>query len=192
MKREELIPNTFVFDSLTLACGGDDIYWLYSQNNTKPIIASVESATFNNTELRLSWLDINITKQGYYGCVIFNKFYEEIGVFDPSLTTGEFSNSYFLLLIRISYIALFLVAVPGNTYTYIIGIDRHDVQLLCDPMDNEYLLDVEWIAGGSYDNPLNIFSKLEGFPSESTKFCCRSGGNEILSIFISAKSKSIL
>ena len=79
--------------------------------------------------------------------------------------------------------------MPGNTYTYIIGIDRHDVQLLCDPMDNGYLFIVKWIAGGSYGNPLNIFSEQEAFQNESTKFTCRSGGNEILSVCISTKSK---
>ena len=184
-----MISDTFVFDSLTLACGGDVIYWGYSQYNTLAI-TSFESATFDNIELGLSWLDINITKQGYYGAIL-NVLYKEIGVFDPSLTTGEFSNSYFLKLIHISYIALFLVAVPGNTYTYTIGIDRQDVLLLCDPLNGDYTLyHVNWTTEEySYYNPINIYSKLEGYPSEPTKFSCRSRGNEILSIYISVQGK---
>ena len=89
-----LNPKTFIFDSLTLVCGssGGTISWLYSQNNTK--IGFGESTTYDNAELGLSWLVIKISKQGYYGCKAYN-FFKEIGVFDPSLTTGEFSNSYF-------------------------------------------------------------------------------------------------
>ena len=87
---EELTPNTFLFDSLTLACGSDgsnNIHWIYSQYNT--IQGLGVSATYNNAQLGLSWLSINITKQGYYGCSIVGQNHKEVGVFDPSLTTGN-------------------------------------------------------------------------------------------------------
>ena len=86
-----------------------------------------------------------------------------------------------------------LVAVPGNTYTYIIGIDREDVLLLCDPDDGGYLVLVRWFTdNSSYYNPLNIFSELNEFPSEPTLFSCGRYRFEIeiFSSYVSAKGTS--
>ena len=94
LKFKELSPNNFLFDSLTLVCGSDGspIYRTYRQYNTDK--RDTELATFEDTQLGLSWLTINKSKQGYYGCVIDEMYSKEIGVFDLSLTTGKFSFKF--------------------------------------------------------------------------------------------------
>ena len=81
----------FLFDSITLVCGGDGspIYRTYRQYNTEK--RDTELATYEDTQLGLNWLTINISKQGYYGCEFGDQYHKEIGVFNRSLTTGKFS-----------------------------------------------------------------------------------------------------
>ncbi|KAI6658181.1 Macrophage mannose receptor 1-like [Oopsacas minuta] len=80
--------NTFLHESTTLVCGGlsDEIIWRFAENaeftNSEELIA-----THSNTESGLSWLAINISKQGYYQCRLTAAFSHTIGLYDLSLAT---------------------------------------------------------------------------------------------------------
>ena len=81
--------NVFLYNSLILACGGQEnnvITWRFSEYSN---LSSHEdlTATYSSTETGLSWLDVNNTKQGYYQCQINSSSYT-VGVYDTSVTTG--------------------------------------------------------------------------------------------------------
>ena len=76
-----------------------------------------------------------------------------------------------------------LVAVSGNTYKYLEGVDREDILLLCDPMDSDTLSTLMW--NSTYSNPLNIDSVRNSLPTESTQFICSRGAATIVSISLS-------
>ena len=82
--------NTFLFNSLTLACGGEEsttISWKYSQ--ISDFTTSEElTATYSSSETGLSWLDVDNSKQGYYQCQIGNGIRYIIGLYDQTITTG--------------------------------------------------------------------------------------------------------
>ena len=85
-----LDANTFLYRSLTLVCGGqenDVITWKFSENSD---LTSHEdlTATYSNTGIGSSWLNVENTKQGYYQCQISSSFYT-VGVYDTSVTTGN-------------------------------------------------------------------------------------------------------
>ena len=69
-----------------------------------------------------------------------------------------------------------LVASEGASYQYIVGIDREDIQLLCDPMNSSYKLDsFSWrVMSDTFANPINIFSSRNSFPETSTLIQCVS------------------
>ena len=73
--------------------------------------------------------------------------------------------------------------MPGYTYTYLEGVDRENILLLCDPMDNGILSTLKWDV--SYSNPLNIHSVRNSLPIQSTGFSCARGSGAIVSIFLS-------
>ena len=82
--------NTFLFNSLTLACGGDEsttVSWKYSQI-TDFTTSEELTATYSSSETGLSWLDIDNSKQGYYQCQIGNGIRYTIGLYDQTITTG--------------------------------------------------------------------------------------------------------
>ena len=74
------------------------------------------------------------------------------------------------------YIIPHLVASEGTTYQYIVGIDREDIQLLCDPMNSSYKLDsLSWhVMSDKFANPINIFSSRNSLPETSTQIQCVS------------------
>ena len=76
-----------------------------------------------------------------------------------------------------------LVAVSGTTYTYLEGVDREDVLLLCDPTDSGTLSTLMW--DDTYSNPLNLHSVRNSLPTEPTQFICSRGTTPIVSIFLS-------
>ena len=82
--------NAFLFNSLTLACGGEEsttISWKYSQ--ISDFTTSEElTATYSSSETGLSWLDVDNSKQGYYQCQIGNGIRYIIGLYDQTITTG--------------------------------------------------------------------------------------------------------
>ena len=83
------MDNIFLYNSLTLACGGEEndvITWRFSDNSD---LSSPEdlTATYSSLETGLSWLDVDNTKQGYYQCQISSSSYT-VGVYDTSVTTG--------------------------------------------------------------------------------------------------------
>ena len=155
------------------------IAWKYSKNSD---LSSHEdlNATYSSTETGLSWLDVDNTKQGYYQCQISSSSYT-VGVYDTSVTTGNFCiviNS-----IVVYYLDIVLVAVPGSIYTYLEGIDRENILLLCDPMDSGIFSTLMW--NDTYPNPLNIHSVWTDFPTEFSVFTCSRGASSIVSIFLS-------
>ncbi|KAI6658182.1 Macrophage mannose receptor 1-like [Oopsacas minuta] len=90
--------NTFLHESTTLVCGGlsDEIIWRFAENaeftNSEELIA-----THSNTESGLSWLAINISKQGYYQCRLTAAFSHTIGLYDLSLATVAISDGNYSL-----------------------------------------------------------------------------------------------
>ena len=82
--------NAFLFNSLTLACGGEEsitILWKYSQ--ISDFTTSEElTATYSSSETGLSWLDVDNSKQGYYQCQIGDGIRYIIGLYDQTITTG--------------------------------------------------------------------------------------------------------
>ena len=79
-----------MFNSLTLACGGQEgtsISWTFSKI---PDIATFEeiTATSSSSETGLSWLDVDISKQGYYQCQIGGGIKYILGLYNQTITTG--------------------------------------------------------------------------------------------------------
>ena len=84
--------NTFLFNSLTLACGGEEsstISWKFSQISDFTTSDQL-TATSSSLGTGLSWLYVDISKQGYYQCQIGNGVNRIIGLYDQSITTGQF------------------------------------------------------------------------------------------------------
>ena len=77
---------------------------------------------------------------------------------------------------------LFLVAVEGTTYTYISGVDRQNVLLLCDPMDGSSL---ELMWHSTLTNPVNIYSEISQFETKPTIFVCTRDATTIVTTYIS-------
>ena len=79
-----------MFNSLTLACGGEEndaITWKFSLNSNLTS-NEVLTATYSGMGSGLSWLEVDNTKQGYYQCQISSLSYT-VGVYDTSVTTGN-------------------------------------------------------------------------------------------------------
>ncbi|KAI6647147.1 Receptor-type tyrosine-protein phosphatase C-like [Oopsacas minuta] len=159
--------NEFFFTSRTLAFGGEEsnvIIWNFSENSDLSDI-EVLTATYSNAETGWSWLAVDITKQGYYQCQVGSVTYT-IGLYDNSLTT---------------------VATEGTPYVYIVGVDREDVLLLCDPVVSDDLSMLKWSLTGSGDflNPINIYNERNTLPEQSTGINCVRDSSIIYSNFIS-------
>ena len=84
---------------------------------------------------------------------------------------------------------MFLVAVTGSTYTYIVIVDRTDVLLLCDPDDHGSLSTLRWYVHGGMEffNPINLNSESNNLPDVPTTLSCKRGGDTINIIQISIK-----
>ena len=81
-----------------------------------------------------------------------------------------------------------LVAVTGADYTYIIGVDRTDVLLLCDPEDNSSLSMMRWsLSGMEFFNPINLNSERSNLPDVLTSFLCVRGGATLVTSQICVK-----
>ncbi|KAI6653670.1 Von Willebrand factor D and EGF domain-containing protein-like, partial [Oopsacas minuta] len=65
-----LSDSIFLFNSNALAYGGEEniaITWIFSENSDLSD-SEVLTATYSSTETGLSWLAVDISKQGYYHC----------------------------------------------------------------------------------------------------------------------------
>ena len=81
-----------------------------------------------------------------------------------------------------------LVAVTGAGYTYIIGVDRTDVLLLCDPEDGGSLSVLRWsLSGMQFFNPINLNSESSNLPDVLTTFSCIRGGDTLVTTQICVK-----
>ncbi|KAI6647144.1 hypothetical protein LOD99_8880 [Oopsacas minuta] len=169
-----LNSNTFLFTSRTLACGGEqsnNILWNFSENSDLSD-SEVLTATYSSTETGLSWLAVDITKQGYYQCQI-NSLSYAIGLYDPALTT---------------------VAISGTTYNYTVGVDRQNVLLLCDPMDSGSLSALLWSVEGSVTlpNPFNIYKMIGDKSIGYYSINCSRDGDEISKNKINSRVPQII
>ena len=85
-----------------------------------------------------------------------------------------------------------LVTKPAYSYTYIVGVDRIDIILLCDPQNNSYELNSlmwETTAGARFNNPIPL-SEINNTSSVlTTQFACVADGVSILTCSISIYSK---
>ena len=73
-------------------------------------------------------------------------------------------------------VIIYIVAVTGADYTYIVGVDRTDVLLLCDPEDNGNLSTLRWsLPGMEFFNPINLNSESNNLPNVLTSFLCVRG-----------------
>ena len=73
-------------------------------------------------------------------------------------------------------VIIYVVAVTGANYTYIVGVDRTDVLLLCDPEDNGNLSTLRWsLPGMEFFNPINLNSESNNLPNVLTSFLCVRG-----------------
>ena len=85
-------------------------------------------------------------------------------------------------------IFLFLVAVTGANYTYIVGLDRTDVLLLCDPEDGGNLSMLRWsLPGMEFFNPINLNSESSNLPNELATFNCIRDGVTLVTTQICVK-----
>ena len=74
------------------------------------------------------------------------------------------------------------VAEDGKTYTYISGVDRQSVSLLCAPLDGGSL-DLMW--DNTLTNPVNIYSEINQFQAEPIAFNCTRNSTTIVNTYIS-------
>ena len=79
--------NTFFYQSQTLVCGSDGspVVWKYSQNSD---ISDGSILTETSNYVDFSWLDVDITMQGYYQCMVNDSISFTVGVYDTTSTTG--------------------------------------------------------------------------------------------------------
>ena len=79
--------NTFFYESQTLVCGNDGspVVWRYSQKSN---LSGANMLTETTNYVDFSWLDVDVTMQGYYQCMITESISYTVGVYDTSLTTG--------------------------------------------------------------------------------------------------------
>ena len=83
---------------------------------------------------------------------------------------------------------MYIVAVTGADYTYIVGVDRTDVLLLCDPDDGGSLSMLKWsLPGMEFFNPINLSSESSNLPSVLTSFLCVRGGTTLVTSQICVK-----
>ena len=81
-----------------------------------------------------------------------------------------------------------LVAVTGADYTYIVGVDRTNVLLLCDPEDGGSLSMLRWsLPGMEFFNPINLNSESSNLPDVPTSFICIRGGTTLVTSQLCAK-----
>ncbi|KAI6654979.1 hypothetical protein LOD99_11451, partial [Oopsacas minuta] len=80
-------------------------------------------------------------------------------------------------------------ATEGTPYVYIVGVDREDVLLLCDPVVSGDLSMLKWSLTGSGDflNPINIYNERNNLPEQSTGLNCVRDSSDISSNFISVQ-----
>ena len=87
-----LNDNTFLYESTTLVCRGDEnsnpVQWLYSYSSYLSPNETL-TATYMNTETGFSWLAIDMSKQGYYMCKIDDTTSYKIGFYDSTNTKGK-------------------------------------------------------------------------------------------------------
>ena len=85
-------------------------------------------------------------------------------------------------------IILYIVAVTGADYTYIVGVDGTDVLLLCDPEDSGSLSMLRWsLSGMEFFNPINLTLESGDLPSVSTMISCSRGGGSFVTSQICVK-----
>ena len=87
-----------MFNSLTLACGGEEIdviTWKFSLNSDLTS-EEVLTAAYSGVGSGLSWLGVDNTKQGYYQCQINSTLSYTVGVYDISVTTGNYNVIYII------------------------------------------------------------------------------------------------
>ena len=77
--------DTFFYEPQTLVCESDGslVIWRYSQNSD---LSDGSILTETSNYVDFSWLDVDITMQGYYQCS--NSISFTVGVYDTTLTTG--------------------------------------------------------------------------------------------------------
>ena len=185
-----LMGDIFLYNSTTLACKGEAhpnaITWLYSVNANLSA-SEVLTPTYLSTETGVSWLSVNNTKQGYYRCQITGTNIYTVGIYNTELTTGitcccyEQNESYFTIKFSL------VVASQGISYQYIVGVDRDNILLLCDPMNSSYKLEsLSWrlMDGNAFSNPLNVTDQRDRLPHVQTAFTCFSDMITILSSYI--------
>ena len=85
-------------------------------------------------------------------------------------------------------IILYIVAVTGADYTYLVGVDRTDVLLLCDPEDSGSLGLLKWsLPGMEFFNPINLSSESSNLPDVLTSFNCIRGEDTLVTTQICVK-----
>ena len=87
------------------------------------------------------------------------------------------------------YLYFSLVAVTGADYTYIVGLDRTDVLLLCDPEDGGSLSMLRWSLqnGMEFLNTINLNTESSNLPDVLTTFSCIRGGDTLVTTQICVK-----
>ena len=87
---QSINTNTFLFNSLTLACGGEEgtnVSWKFSKISNFSTFEEIIT-TSSSPETGLSWLDVDISKQGYYQCQIGSGNKYILGLYNQTITTG--------------------------------------------------------------------------------------------------------
>ena len=85
-------------------------------------------------------------------------------------------------------VIIYIVAVKGANYTYIVGVDRTDVLLLCDPEDDGSLSTLRWsLPGMEFFNPINLNSESSNLPDVLTSISCVRGGTTLVTSQICVK-----
>ena len=81
------------------------------------------------------------------------------------------------------------MAITGASYTYIVGVDRADVLLLCDSEDGGSLSMLRWSLQGrmEFRNPINLNSESSNLPDVLTSFLCVRGGTTLVTSQICVK-----
>ena len=188
---DPFIRDTFLYNiSTKLACmnteNSDAITWQYSSNADLSTSEEI-TPTYLSTETGVSWISVDNSKQGYYHCQIDNTNRYTVGIYNTELTTGitcccyEHNDSYFTINFSL------VVASQGISYQYIVGVDRDNILLLCDPMNSSYKLEsLSWrlMDGNTFSNPLNVTDQRDRLPHVQTAFTCFSDMITILSSYI--------
>ncbi|KAI6650358.1 Receptor-type tyrosine-protein phosphatase alpha isoform X4 [Oopsacas minuta] len=153
-----LSNNAILFTDEVLFCVTEtntEVIWTFATDSYAPFSTTLEATSWDPAT-GLSTLSVNTRDQGFYRCRVTQNAGDFVfftaGVFDMNKT---------------------IVASDGSSYNYTIGLDRENIEILCDLSPTIPLANIRWrVDSIVYTNPLNIFVNRDTLPTNQNVLEC--------------------